>query len=297
MGGSWDILHTHGMRANLPVRAIVRLMWRRPPLFTTVHSDLVLDYVNPLKVRTYMLVDRLSAGVVDGFFCVSHELAARLAAQGISKSRIEVIHPGIEPSSTSAASEEPVLGTIARLVAVKDIELLLETARLVRQEIPALKVVVVGDGPERRALERAAEGLGLGAVVSFKGEIRPARPVLSEFQVFVLTSVSEGVPVAALEAMCAGLPVVATAVGGVPEVVEEGVSGFLVERREDRARTAFALAERVSSLLADPALRARMGAAGRKRVLEDFSTSTAATKTLRCYRRSLAAHSDGGRWA
>ena len=83
--GGWDVVHTHGMRANLPVRAVARLLRPDPPLFTTVHSDLALDYPHALRARAYVLLDRMSAGGVDGFFCVSRALADGLTARGISR--------------------------------------------------------------------------------------------------------------------------------------------------------------------------------------------------------------------
>jgi glycosyltransferase involved in cell wall biosynthesis len=306
--GGWEVVHTHGMRANLPVRAVLRTILRvarpRPALFTTIHSDLALDYAHPLKSRAYVALDRFSAGAVDGFFCVSADLARKLAARGVSRSRIRVVYPGIEPVDPEAlgdlsAGSRPdaeVVGTVARLVGVKDIGLLLEAARLLRDQRPGLRVVVVGDGPERAALERQAAAAGLSDVVEFRGEVRPAWSALREFQVYALTSISEGVPLSVLEAMSMGLPVVATAVGGIPEIIDDGVNGYLVPRDEDRTATAAALADRLEALLADPEARARMGAAARRRATEEFSTTTAARETLRFYERVLIERSGNGGW-
>jgi glycosyltransferase involved in cell wall biosynthesis len=307
----WDVVHTHGMRANLPVRTILRVMPGRPALFTTVHSDLALDYSHALMSRAYVALDRVSGGVVDGFCCVSGDLAERLVARGIRPSRVRVIYAGLEappegvtpaPSAGTAPGRGParsapeVVGTVARLVAVKDIDLLLETAAVLRMRRPLARVVVVGDGPERPALERRAAEMGLEDAVEFRGEVRPAWPALREFQVFALTSVSEGVPLSVLEAMLVGLPVVATAVGGIPEIVDEGVTGFLVARDDDRAATAAALAARLEALLSDPEVRQRMGAAARRRATDTFSTAAAARETLRFYERVLVQRSGNGGW-
>lgn len=303
-GGGWQVVHSHGMRANLPVRTTLALTRSRPAVFTTVHSDLALDYANPAKSGIYAVLDRMSARVVDGFCCVSSDLAGRLAARGIEESRIRVVHPGIDPADAPAlglidresAGGPGTVGTVARLVGVKDLGLLLEVADRLRDLSPGARVAIVGDGPERAALERRSEEAGLTGVVEFRGEVRPAWSALQELQVYVLTSISEGVPLSMLEAMWTGLPVVATAVGGIPEVIDNEVSGYLVSRNDDRSRVAAAIAERVSNLLAEPELRTRMGAAGRERIARAFTTTAAARTTLRFYERVLAERSEFGGW-
>jgi glycosyltransferase involved in cell wall biosynthesis len=290
---AWDVVHTHGMRANLPVRLLAPSLRPRPCLFTTVHSDLALDYANGAQAKVYPFLDRLSAPVVDMFFCVSADLAGRIAARGFDRRRLQVMYPGVgEPAAELSPSQErsaeapavagpplaagsalppsgptpgppPTVGTVARLVGVKDLGLLLEAARILVSGQRDLRVVVVGDGPEKAALERLASELGLGSVADFRGEVRPAWSAMREFDVYVLTSLSEGMPISVLEAMTLGLPVVATAVGGLPEMVEDGVSGYLVPRGDDRGATASALADHIGDLLADPALRARVGQAAR----------------------------------
>lgn len=294
--GGWDVVHTHGMRANLPVRAVTRFLRPGPPLFTTIHSDLALDYPRALQARAYVTLDRMSAGGVDGFFCVSKALADRLIARGIPRDRVHVVYAGIELPAETAAAGDPVVGTIARLVAVKDIGLLLEAADLLRERVAGLRLVVVGDGPERTGLERQAAGLGLGDAVQFRGHLADVWPVLRELQVYALTSASEGMPISVLEAMSAGLAVVATAVGGLPELIEEGVTGFLVSRGTGRAATAQALADKIGALLADAEARSRIGLAARRHVGEEFSPGAAARKTLRCYERGIEERRGRGGW-
>lgn len=298
--GDQQVVHTHGMRANLPVRLVLPTVPRRPLLFTTVHSDPALDYSSAVRSRGYALLDRATRPLVAGFCCVSAALARGLVARGIPESRVHVVHPGIDASGTMPevrpsplqrgdAGHVPTVGTVARLVAVKDLGLLLDAVALLLQTVPAVHAVIVGDGPERARLERRASVKDLEGRVEFLGEVVPARPLLSRFDVYALSSESEGIPISVLEAMAAGLPVVATAVGGLAETVQDGVTGFLVKRTDDRAATAAALAGRLAGLLQDEAQRRRMGEAGRRRVLEDFSSEAAGSKMLGIYVEELAA--------
>jgi glycosyltransferase involved in cell wall biosynthesis len=315
----WQVVHSHGMRANLPVRLVLPTVLRRPLLFVTVHSDLALDYSNSLKARGYALMDRATRPLVAGFCCVSAALARGLVERGIPESRVYVVHPGIEtfsagapgaPAAAEAAAppqtqvaagafadrasdHAPTIGTVARLVPVKDLGLLLDAVALVAEKVPQVRAVIVGDGPERAALEQRAAAGDLVGRVQFMGHVTPARPVMARFDVFALSSESEGVPISVLEAMAVGLPVVATAVGGLPETVLDTVTGYLVKRAPERAATAGALAGRLAEILLDPAVRQRMGEAGKRRVAEHFSSEAAGSTMLNIYARALAASAVG----
>ncbi|MHB1344487.1 MAG: glycosyltransferase [Thermoleophilia bacterium] len=346
----WDIVHTHGMRANLPVRmlwpgilkavassrggvptadrrpvsardveaALSRAAGREPCLFTTVHSDLEIDYTDPVRRRLYPLVDRLTRARVDRTVCVSDDVRRRLETEGWDAERLVVVRSGLErrpcaspagaqslpvrsadevgvdPGVTNAvwrgrppAAGAPRVGTVARLVAVKDLDLFLEVVALLLPSAPHLRAAVVGGGPERERLTARARTLGLERVVTFSGDVRPGSEAVREFDIFMLTSASEALGMTVLEAMAAGLPVVATEVGGVREVVVDGITGALVPRSGDRAVVAAGLAERVLALLRDPALRAAQGAAGAARVWETFSADAAARATIAAYEGCL----------
>jgi len=185
------------------------------------------------------------------------------------------------------------VGTVARLVAVKDIDLMLEVAELLRRTHPEVEVVIVGDGPDRGRLEALAAGAGLAGVVRFTGRLENVGSVLGGLDVYLVTSVFEGgVSMSVLEAMAAGLPVVTTAAGGVAEAVVDGETGSVVARDQERGALAAALAERAAALLDDPALRARMGAAGARRVRDHFTVEQTAARTLHAYERCLAARGE-----
>lgn len=158
-----------------------------------------------------------------------------------------------------------VVGIVASLSPIKDHATLLRAATHLMSRHPRLRVVVVGDGPERDSLRRLVTELGLASVVRFAG-LRPQVPSFHYlFDVSVLTSTSEGFPNSLVEAMAAGRPIVATNVGGVTDAVRDGENGLLVPARDPAA-----LARALGSLLENRELRAAMGAAGAKRAREDF---------------------------
>jgi glycosyltransferase involved in cell wall biosynthesis len=261
-------------------------------LFTTVHSDLRLDYESRVLGRVYSGLDRASLGPVDGFFCVSDSLRGLLLERGYPGGRLVTVRSGLEVAGAAGFGVDSVkrvggrcrLGTTTRLVAVKDVDLLLEVTSKVRRTHPDVELVIMGDGPEREQLEARAAGMGLREAVVFTGRVDDVAERLRQLDVFLITSVYEGgVSMSVLEAMMAGLPVVVTAAGGVEEAVVDGQTGFVVTRDLERGALAAALAERAAALLDDPALPARQGAPG------EFTVERTAAQTLRAYERCLAA--------
>jgi glycosyltransferase involved in cell wall biosynthesis len=175
-----------------------------------------------------------------------------------------------------------VVGTVGRLDPVKDhVALIRAFVEGVRDDRAVL--VIVGDGPMRGELQRTVAELGAGARVRLAGERDDVPQVLRAFDLFVLPSVGEGISNAILEAMATGLPVVATRVGGNPELVADGVTGRLIERRSPAA-----LSEAIATYLADPALMRRHGEAARERALCEFSLPRMLAGYADLYRRSLA---------
>jgi glycosyltransferase involved in cell wall biosynthesis len=180
-------------------------------------------------------------------FAVSHELRAYMLDEGFAPGRLGVIHNGIEPGPASTQAErrrarealglcddDLVVGTTARFDPVKDLPNLVAGAALAHDDWPALKLVMIGDGACRPQVEEAARSRGFDNV-RLPGHLGNARSLLAAFDVYVNCSLSEGISVALLEAMDAGLPVVATAVGGTPEIVRAGTDGILVPPGAPRA--------------------------------------------------------------
>jgi glycosyltransferase involved in cell wall biosynthesis len=162
----------------------------------------------------------------------------------------------------------PVIGTVCTLRPEKALEVLIESARILLQEFPALQVLIVGDGPEQTHLEAMVERLNLAGSVKFLGRRSPeALPdILDAVDVGVLSSDVEASPLSILEFMAAGKPVVATRVGGVPALVEDGSEGILVPPRDPTS-----LARATSTLLRDPDLRRRLGTNAQQRQRHEFN--------------------------
>jgi L-malate glycosyltransferase len=227
---------------------------------------------------------------------VSEANAADLAGCGVDPARISVIHNAAEdpgpatPSRRAAAraalgvrSEDPVVGFAGRLVAQKDPGVFVDAAAEVAAAGGGARFVVIGDGPERAALEAAARRLGLAERMTFLGHRADALELYAGLDLLVLTSRYEGLPFTVLEAMGLGVPVVAPRIPGMDEAVADGVTGRLVEGGQPRA-----LATAISELLSRRELRESMGPAARARALERFAPSDMVRKTVDLYRRVLA---------
>ncbi|MDX9979158.1 MAG: glycosyltransferase [Lentisphaeria bacterium] len=160
----------------------------------------------------------------------------------------------------------PVIGMISRVHPGKGHEYLLQALPEIREAFPAVRLRIVGKGPLLEPLRTLAHRLDIAANVDFAGFVPDIAAELNSFDLFVLPSLSEGLPISILEAMAAGLPIAASMVGGVPEVVEDGVTGLLFPPRAPQA-----LARAVVRLLQDPGRARAMGAAGRQRIVNEFS--------------------------
>jgi colanic acid/amylovoran biosynthesis glycosyltransferase len=215
--------------------------------------------------------------------CISHFCRSQgmIFAPLEAWDRMHVVHCGVDPSfyvPAAPAGEGTRLLYVGRIAAVKGLPTLLRALADLRARRPGARLAVVGDGPDRARLEAMARDLGLADAVEFLGYRSQAqvRDHLRDADVFVMSSFAEGVPVVLMEAMATGIPVVATRVAGVGELVEEAVSGYTVPPGDPAA-----LADRIEALLADGALRARFGAAGRARVVDQFDVRKEAAKLHR----------------
>jgi glycosyltransferase involved in cell wall biosynthesis len=230
---------------------------------------------------------------VDRLIAVSEGVRRAYLRIGVPPERITTVANGVGPvhsrigrAAARAAlgldHRQPVVLTAGRLTHMKAQWHLVDAVPALLSRFPDLAVVLLGDGPLREALEKRAAGLGVGGAVRFPRHRTDARQLFAAADVFVLPSRHEGMPLVALEAMEAELPVVATRVIGSEEAVEEGVTGALV-RPGDPA----ALAEALGQLLSDPDRRRRQGAAGRRRYLAGFTRERMARDTAAVYEAVL----------
>jgi glycosyltransferase involved in cell wall biosynthesis len=254
----------------------------------TEHGRLYDDVVRAKRV----IANRLLGWRPQAITTVSEELKAYLAAQGFDPDRIRVVRNGIDPGSAPTPharraarlalglpADALIIGSVARLDPVKSLDTLVRAFSDLHQSVPDARLAIVGDGPEREPLARLVRREGLGGSIRLIGPHPAAREVMPAFDMYVNSSTSEGISVTILEAMAAAVPVVATNVGGTPEVVENGRTGLLVPPRDPHA-----LAMALRRLIGAPAERAACGEAGRKRVLEAFSLDRMVMEYLSVYR-------------
>jgi glycosyltransferase involved in cell wall biosynthesis len=255
-----DVVHTHNDRPLVYGAPAARLA-RVGGVIHTKHGR------GTYNSRRQTLLGAWTARLTDQFVCVSDECARLARAQGVPASRICTLHNGIDTRRFTMSGPDlagPAV-VVARLCADKDLATLLHATAHVIAASPRFRLWIAGDGPEGPALRELANRLGLADAVRFLGQVRDVPALLGQARMFVLSSVSEGVPLTLLEAMASGLPCVATRVGGIPEVLHDGADGLMIEPREPAA-----LASALLRLHADDELANRLGQAGRRRVVEQF---------------------------
>jgi glycosyltransferase involved in cell wall biosynthesis len=166
---------------------------------------------------------------------------------------------------------------------VKGIEYLVDAVAGLRDELPDLQLVIAGDGPGRRALEQRARKSGISDRVRFAGWVDDIENEMAEWQIAALPSLAEGLGIAALEAMAAGMPVIASDVGGLREIIQDGTTGFLIPPRNPAS-----LAAKIAELARNPELRSRVGEAARAHVAKNFSIEREVSAIQSAYEKLLA---------
>jgi sugar transferase (PEP-CTERM/EpsH1 system associated) len=287
-----DILHSQNQSSWLYAAIAAKLA--RIPLVHTVHSN--VSFNNPHPHR-WLLLQRHLAKHTRLIICVANSNAKFMQEkQHIPAEKIRVVYNGIEPEIYSSAASDPeskkmelgitkgdvIIGNVARFSPPKDHENLIRAFKQVLQSVPAAKLLLIGDGPLEYKIKSLVSKLGLGNQVKFLGRRRDIPGLLKTFDVFVLPSSSEGLPMAILEAMASGLPIIATNVGGNPEVVINEETGIIVP-----AKNPGALAEATCRLLSNRNEARNMGVRGQNRVKGYFTFEAMAREYAAIYESLL----------
>ncbi len=274
-----DVLCCHGYKANILGRMAARR--QKIPAVAVARGWTAESF----KVRLYERLDRFHLHWMDEVVCVSGAQAARVRRAGVRSERIRVIYNAIDPTRFLEPDtryraklmryfRQPrtyVIGAAGRLSPEKGFDVLVKAAERVLREQPDTGFVLFGEGSERARLQKQINAAGLGQNFILAGFRADLDRFLPHFDLFVLPSYTEGMPNVVLEAFAAGVPVVATAVGGTTEIVEDGVSGYLVPSGDDEA-----MAERIGLALDNADTLPDMGREGRLHVHEKFGFATQA---------------------
>jgi glycosyltransferase involved in cell wall biosynthesis len=271
-----DLLHAHQYTPFFYGTA-ARLIYRRPPVLFTEHGRTFPDYPRPKRIIANRILLRRCDRVIGVGETVRRALVDN---EGFPPTRVGVIYNGIDLAPFRDPGRDRnsvrreldlddgdfVIAQVARLDSLKDHATAIRMLERVATACTGARLVIVGEGPELSTVQGLIEGRGLESNVRILGLRGDVARLLAAADIGLLTSVSEGIPLALIEAMAAGLAVVSTYVGGVREVVEAGVTGLLVPAGDDAA-----LAEAVLRLAGDASLRVRMGRLGRERAGRNFS--------------------------
>lgn len=298
----FELVHTHGSRANL-AGAILRSTCGRP-VVSTIHSDYRLDYMGrPAAAATYGVLNVLALRRIKYHVGVSDAMRDLLISRRFPRETTFAIYNGLDFSrepkrhdraafcarvGADVAPGDIVVGAAARLDPVKDLATLVRGFAAAREGHPELKLIIAGEGPERPALEALAEELGVRGAVTLAGWLDDMEEFYSALDINTLSSLSETFPYALTEGAAYRLPTVASAVGGIPRLIEDGKTGFLFAPGDWEK-----LGARLAQLASDPGLRERLGAAVHERAAREFSVEATCREQRAVYEEILEREARG----
>ncbi|MCS6777274.1 MAG: glycosyltransferase family 4 protein [Chloroherpetonaceae bacterium] len=290
-----EVIHTHTAKAGFLGRtaALFALPGRRKRLYHTFHGHVFHSYFHPLKARIFVHIERLLARYTHRIIAVSEQTRQDLIAYKIAPPEKIVVVPlgfDLEPfalcaqhrgalrQEIGAREGEVLIGIVARLVPVKNIALFLQAADCIAERYRHVRFVIVGDGECREMLEAQAQQTSGRDRIHFLGYRRDLPRIYADLDIVTLTSLNEGLPVSLIEAMASGCVVVSTCVGGVPELIDDGRTGFLVPSGD-----VCALVERWEELLERPEMWPGIGEAARQSALQRFHVERLVADIERLY--------------
>lgn len=286
-----QILHLYGLQANVVGRLVAKFC--KVPIVITAQRS-----TDDWRKWYHTLMDRFTFPYVD--LIISNSFAAKkrlMEREKFPESKIAVIHNGIElpkfretsqetkqrvRNEFNLSPEELIVGTVARLHPVKGHQYLLEAAKIVLKKFPETKFILVGEGPLGNKLKSLSKTLGIRQNLIFTGFRKDIPEILSTLDIFVLPSLLEGCPGSIQEAMAMRKPIVATKVGGIPEIVIDKITGFLIKPRDSKD-----LAETIIKLLKNKKTREEMGKEGKKVIETKFTLEKMVKETEDIYEKLI----------
>jgi glycosyltransferase involved in cell wall biosynthesis len=282
-----DLFHVH---AGIELVLLTRLLGGKPLVYT-VHG-----FFGPSASTDYRLAALVANRAADRLICVSQVERDKLVASGLKPEKATVIWNGVpeprrpEPAEVAAfrarfnlTPDRPLIGAIGRLERQKGLEYLIEACAKLKAQGLDPQLVLVGDGRQRPALEKQAASLGVQAVFTGLVGERERDAALASFDIYAMPSIGEALPLALIEAMGAKQAIVATTVGGIPEIIRDGETGYLVQPTEVQR-----LAERLAELCGDPNRRRQMAREAHRFFREHLTHQTTAERTESVYAQLLA---------
>jgi glycosyltransferase involved in cell wall biosynthesis len=291
-----DVVHTHMAKAGTVGRLAAHVCGV-PLIVHTYHGHVFHSYFSPAKTRVFVTIERALGLATDRIIVLGEEQRAEIASLGVAPiGKLEPIRLGLElgqfldaesargglRSELGVDADTPLVGIVARLAPIKAHEVFFEAAAQVLQTLPRARFLVIGDGERRDELESLVDRRGLRSAVRFLGWRRPMVGVYADLDVVALTSRNEGSPVSLIEALASARPVISTRVGGVPDVVVDGVTGLSVPSGD-----AAGMAEGMLRLLRQRELADALAAAGRRHVYPRYDSSRLVDEVRNLYLREL----------
>lgn len=294
-----DVIHLNSSKAgvvgSLASRFVRRSLKHR--LIYTAHGWIFHEPLNPIKKQFYCWLEKITAPAKDAIICVSDfDRQAALNNNIAEEKKIITIHNGFDAAQTELINKNEarkkiinhqnwpltetdfVVGTIANFYATKGLADLIEAAKILINENLPLKFIIIGDGELRPQLEKLIANYQLSDKVFLAGKINQASQLLRAFDLYVCSSLKEGLPYSILEALAASLPIVTTEVGGLPEIIQDGVNGLLSTPAQPEE-----LAEKIKLLFQDRELSQKLALAGRQTLEKKFSLTSMLDKTFPLY--------------
>jgi glycosyltransferase involved in cell wall biosynthesis len=289
----YDIIHIHG--THLPLALIPLIKRKRFKVIVTLHGIVAIDSKHSIKNRLLLknvvfgYFERLAINKADAVIAVSAAIEDIAQNKGVKKERIYTIPNGIDLEEFDRTHSTLKLGSpsllfVGRLVKAKNVKTLIRSVVLVKEEIPDIHLYIAGDGPQMSKLRILVEELGLEKNITFLGYIfgDEKNQYYRSIDICIVPSTFESFSLVALEAMAAGKPVIASNVGGLPGLVEDGVTGYLFSPDDPRE-----LADKIKQLIKNEPLQRKMGKSGREKA-EHFNWSNIAKETISTYEKVIA---------